>query len=112
MDNKKFTIRLPIIIYEQLRMKAFEKKLSANALSSEIITNAITQKSLNEVNRELLEKINNLEHQLEKLIKKNYWLSDVIVQIFLNSCFGENVKESDDEIWKEFLDKRSKKISE
>ncbi|MDO5568762.1 MAG: hypothetical protein Q4G04_01435 [bacterium] len=112
MNNKKFTIRLPIIIYEELRIKALENKLSANALSSEIITKAITEKTTTEINKELLDKINSMEQQLEKLIKKNYWLSDVIVQIFLNSCFGENVKEKDDEVWNEFLNQRNKKVNE
>lgn len=112
MTSEKFkrrTIRLEPFVDNELGIIANKNAITINKLVSNIILEHITElDKINNVSNieTILKKLEDLESNINNLQKKCNWLNLIIKQIFINSGFAKNRKEEEDNIYKEFVNKR------
>lgn len=106
---KRRTIRLEPFVDNELGIIADKNAITVNKLVSNIILEHITElDKINNVNNveTILKKLEDLESNINDLQKKCNWLNILTKQIFINSGFAKNRKEEEDNIYKEFVNKR------
>ena len=101
MNEHRFNVRLPTVIFEQLKKVSADKNTSVNKYIAEVMLDHI-------LNLDKADRIASLERKIDWVSSKTAWIIEILKQIFANNGYPYNSDVDSDKAWKTFSTRRKR----